>query len=315
MTGWKLAVLLVFGMLAGCSPFSDMQTGRVLDKGETEVTPYYSSTRLSSGGSSAKLQSGYGVTAGIGLAEQRKVDLRFRYELLSFENADDNVHVVGLGPKFRMGADNAAFYLPVGFGFGADEVIETSESWEIQPTLLATESSFGWLETTAAVKGLFRFADEPDPRFAFNLGLSIGPNPHRLAVRPEAGVMFSPQLSGFNYHLSIGLAIGFGEPRSPPADDSRVGGFAINDLEFNASYREIQVTGEIVNRTGFDQNRVRFEVLCTDPLGTVLASTQFEVADLEDGVPRRFEVRASGSELDRVSRCQVRPVEQGPPDS
>ena len=132
--------------------------------------------------------------------------------------------------------------------------------------------------------------------------------------------MISPEGGGLIYHLSIGLSVGFGESRSLPVEVERgkgylVDGFAINDQRIKTSYREIVVTGEIVNRTGIDRDHVRFEVLCTDPVGSVLATTHFELSGLVDGVPRRFEVRMSGIELDRASRCRVRPAGDESPGS
>ena len=69
----RILTLVALACVAGCSPFSDMQTGRVLDKGEREVTPYVSTIGLSSGGETEKLQTGYGVIAGMGVAENRRV--------------------------------------------------------------------------------------------------------------------------------------------------------------------------------------------------------------------------------------------------
>ena len=96
----RMIAVLVFTSLLGCSPFSDMQSGRVLDKGEREVTPYYSTMSIAGSGGSAKVQTGYGVIAGVGLAEHRKADLRVRYEHITFGDYVQTVQLSAFAPSY-----------------------------------------------------------------------------------------------------------------------------------------------------------------------------------------------------------------------
>jgi hypothetical protein len=281
-----------------------MQTGRVLDKGEREVTPYVSTIGLSSGGETEKLQTGYGVIAGMGVAENRRVDVRFRYERIEFDGGGEGVNVLSAGPKFRMGSDDAALYLPIGFGFGGD--LDMSQSWETHPTFLATETLASWAETTASVKALIRFADDPDLRLAFNFGAGLGPDPRRVAVRPEVGIMINPGNDGFTYHLSVGLIVGFGEPRLTPPEEDLVGGFAFNGIAFRDMDGALEVSGEIVNRSGIDYEKATFTVMCSDLVGGVLGTTRFELSGLQQNGGRNFTTYVTGVEAGSVAHCRVR---------
>jgi hypothetical protein len=300
-----MAALAAIAGLAGCSPLADMQTGRVLDRGQQEVTPFVTSMGVVSGAGADDVQSSYGVLAGIGVLDRRRLDFRFRYERILREYGD-SVDVFGFGPKVRLGSDVTAFYLPVGFGVADDW--EESPIWEIQPTFLATDDWGSWVEVTSSAKAVFRLVDESKPAFGMNIGMGIGPNPRRVSVRPEMGILFGPA-GGPTYHLSIGLSVGIGKfPEIVPRENV-VDGFALGNLVFETSFREVRVTGEIVNRTGEDLPRARFVLLCMDPLGTVLAETHFEIERLDADERRPFDLVVTGSELDRVSRCVVRPAD------
>lgn len=300
----RRSALLLIAALCGCaSPFSDFQTAHVLDRGEVAVTPYYSSQSLFSEGDSGRLQSGYGLMAGAGIGSPYRADLRLRYERIVLDEVDGEFNVVGFGPKFRAGSDAAALYLPVGFAFGGD--IETSSTWETQPTFLVTDAITSWWENTASAKVLLRLSDEANPRFAFGLGADLGPDRRRFAVHPELGILFDPGVDGFQYHLGIGLSVGFGEA-GPAVDPRPDGRFSFEALHLEERGDVIEVSGRVVNRTGTDHDRAAFTILCCDRVGGVLATTQIELEDFGDGETRPFSATVARPDSGRAVQCRMR---------
>jgi len=208
-----MVVFALMGMTAlvtGCvAPFSDLQSARLLGKGNVEVTPSYTSVSVSDEGQTEHIQNHYGAQIGFGLA--KFLDLRLRYEHISATVDEDIVsaNVIGFGPKFRLAKNWLAFYVPIGFAFGGD-VEDGSESWQIHPTLLATIPIAKYLEINPSAKIMIPFSsDSFDTLYAFNLGLAISSDVSKWAIRPEVGVCTSFS-SGSFMQFSVGLSLGSG---------------------------------------------------------------------------------------------------------
>jgi len=199
-------------LLTGCvAPFSDLQSARLLGKGNAEVTPSYSSVSASDEGETQKVQDHYGVQAGWGLS--KFMDLRLRYEHISASFEVDgepesiSANVFAFGPKFRLAKNWLAFYVPVGFAFGGD-VEDGSQSWQVHPTLLATVPLGKFLEINPSAKVMIPFSsDAGDVLYAFNLGLALSSDVTKWALRPEVGICVGPGGGSFT-QFSVGLTLG-----------------------------------------------------------------------------------------------------------
>lgn len=202
---FTLACTLAF--LTGCvAPFSDIQSAKLLGKGNVEVTPSYSTVSMTSDGETEHVQNHLGVQAGIGLLEF--MDLRVRYERITgnFDEEDSfGVNVFGFGPKFRLAKNWLALYVPVGFAFGED--IEVGETWQVHPTLLATFPFGKSFELNPSAKVMIPFKkSELDTLYAFNLGAAISTDVSKWAIRPEVGICTNFE-GGHFMHFSIGLSL------------------------------------------------------------------------------------------------------------
>lgn len=196
---------LVLMVAAGCvAPFSEMQSARTVGPGNTEITPSYSHVRFSEGDENEKLQDDFGIQVAMGVNEQ--LDIRARYEMIRLSDADDSetFHTLGAGPKIALVEDRAAFYAPVGLGFGGG--IEVSESVQIQPTLLFTIPVSRQIEINPSAKAQIWLNNDADNLLAFNLGLGLGPDLARWAIRPEVGLLINPGEDGQVWHFSIGVS-------------------------------------------------------------------------------------------------------------
>jgi hypothetical protein len=198
---------------AGCvAPFSELQSARLAGPNRVEVTPSASMVWASEDGDTDRVQNHFGVQVATGISS--RTDLRLRLERIELRGGDGGANIVGLGPKFGLVADRAAFYVPVGFGFGED--IEMSETWQVHPTLLLTYPAHPTIEVNGSLKALVPLVerDQIDDLVAFNIGLGIGPDLQRWAIRPEVGFLFNPGESGHYRHFSIGFTYYF-DRRSP----------------------------------------------------------------------------------------------------
>jgi hypothetical protein len=202
------ALTCALTFVAGCvAPFSDLQSAKLLGRGNVEVTPSYTSVSATSEGETQHIQNHYGVQAGYGLFGF--MDLRLRYERIDL-NADEDsigVNVFGFGPKFRLFKNWLALYVPVGFAFGSD--VQTSESWQVHPTLLATLPIGKSLEINPSAKVMIPFQGDYSTLYAFNLGLAISTDVSKWALRPEIGIC--TDFSGGHFmQLSIGFTVSSG---------------------------------------------------------------------------------------------------------
>lgn len=211
-----LAVGVALAFAAGCvAPFSEMQSAKMLGKGNFEVTPGFTTVSVSDEGETEHIQNEYGAQIGYGLANF--LDLRLRYEHLAgtfaIEDEEESIstNVLAFGPKFRLAKNWLAFYVPIGFAFGGDlEPGDADETWQIHPTLLATLPLGKYLEINPSAKIMIPFSsDNFDTLYAFNLGLALSTDLSKWAVRPEVGICTNFE-GGHFLQFSVGLTLNSG---------------------------------------------------------------------------------------------------------
>ena len=212
-----LALLVLASALAfaaGCvAPFSEMQSAKMLGKGNFEVTPGFTTVSVSDEGETEHLQNEIGAQIGYGIANF--LDLRLRYEHIYASVEDEgetetiSANVLAFGPKFRLAKDWLALYIPIGFGFGGDlDSEDISDTWQVHPTLLMTLPIGKFLEINPSAKIMIPFSsDSFDTLYAFNLGLAISSDISKWAVRPEVGICTNFE-GGHFLQFSIGLTLG-----------------------------------------------------------------------------------------------------------
>jgi hypothetical protein len=187
-------------LLSGCAPtFSDLQSARLAGKGRIELTPSFSSVSASGDEASGHVQNHFGGQVATGVSD--KVDLRVRYEYVDAEG--EGIHILGMGPKFSLVPDRAAFYLPVGTGI-ADR-IQSGDLFQIQPTFLYTQPVNPNFELTGSGKAILWVDRDVDDLVAFNLGAGISSDLQRWAIRPEGGILINPGEDGRYWHFSLGF--------------------------------------------------------------------------------------------------------------
>jgi hypothetical protein len=195
-----LGVLASCCLIPACAPtFSELQSARLAGPGRVEVTPSYSSTFFSGDGETEKAQDHFGVQLATGVSEN--VDLRVRYEYIKIE--DDGIHVVGLGPKFSLARDRAAFYIPVGTAI--EEDIQSGDLFSFHPTFLYTQPFSPSFELTASGKAILWVDRDIDDYLGFNLGAGISSDLTKWAIRPEGGILINPGEEGSFWHVSVGF--------------------------------------------------------------------------------------------------------------
>ena len=200
------ATALALAMLSSACAFSDLQSARLVGPGRFEVTPSYSSTSFSQKGETEKVQSRFGIQAATGLAPH--FDWRLRYEYTSLTDSQEaGVSILGTGPKFRLVEDRLALHTPVGFAFGGD--IDSSDTWQLQPTLLFTTYPFGGdVEITISGRGVIWLNDDAaESLLGANLGLGLSSDFDRWVVRPEIGFLKDPGGEGTLWQWSVGFSI------------------------------------------------------------------------------------------------------------
>jgi hypothetical protein len=196
--------ILVTGALAiqACiPPYADYQSAKLVGPGRAEITPFYSSMWFSADGETEKVQDDIGVQLATGLVDN--VDVRIRYERISVN--DNTLHVVAAGPKFLLVRNRLALFTPIGTAFGED--IESSELWQLQPTLLFTAQAAPAIEVNASAKTLLWLDSDGETLLAFNLGLGLNPRGTDIWFRPETGLLVNPGESGYAFHFGIGLTL------------------------------------------------------------------------------------------------------------
>ncbi len=187
-----VAILIVFASGFSCVPvFSDLQSARLVGKGQVELTPYYTNTGSDSEAGGA---NHLGANFAIGLSQ--KVDLRGRVETNWIE--DQNDFILGVGPKTSLIENRIAAFLPVGYGFN-------SGVFQLQPTMLfSLPFAKEKLEATLAPKYLISLCEDCESNFAANFGLGFSPDFDRWAVRAEYGrILAEDGLGQFSLGISF----------------------------------------------------------------------------------------------------------------
>jgi ABC-type Fe3+-hydroxamate transport system substrate-binding protein len=203
----SFVALFILLFQTGCTPvFSELQSAKLIEKGEFEVT----AARSSVSWDGDHVQDHYGLQVAAGLSE--KSNLRLRYEHVETDDfglsnsSGLTAEVISLGLKREIDKDRIALYLPIGFAFGGD--IEESETWAFHPTLLFSHSVNRYIELNPSVKALIPLSNSnAEILVAVNLGIGISPNIDKWVIRPETGWLFDPGEEGHYTHFSIGLTI------------------------------------------------------------------------------------------------------------
>jgi hypothetical protein len=181
-----------------------LQSARTVGKGKLESTPSYSSVSFAEDGEGFKAQNHYGIQFGYGLSDDTDLRVRIEHIVVDDNNVDVSATAIGFGPKFGKN-DRFAFYLPIGFAVGED--IETSETWEILPTLLFTIPVNENLELNPSTMYIITTNKDSDNLIAFNLGAGFSSDLSKWMIRPEYGHLYNFNESGHFSQFSIGLTI------------------------------------------------------------------------------------------------------------
>ena len=196
------SMILVVIMSYSCAPvFSDLQSAKLVGKGNFETTPSFTTTSQTVDGETDHIQNHFGFQLGYGLS--KRVDLRARYEYIGVDKDiwDANANVFGFGPKVSLLKDRIAVYVPIGFAFGGDATYV--DDLELQPTLLFTIPAGRYIEINPSAKAII--GDEF--LCAFNLGLGLSTNLNKYVIRPEYGILLNPGESGRAGQFSVGATI------------------------------------------------------------------------------------------------------------
>jgi hypothetical protein len=190
-----------------------MQGARTVAPRAFEATPFYSSVSTAEGGEREKAYNQFGLLLALGASERVDVRARIERQVVSGE-PDDALTVVGVGPKIALAPDKAALFLPIGLAFGGG--LEASRTLAVHPTLLFSIPFSRSLELNPSTKLLIPLNQGeggPGLLWAANLGLAVGPDVRRWAIRPEIGVLRNPGESGYALHYTIGASFGAGPGR------------------------------------------------------------------------------------------------------
>lgn len=204
LSAFSVLVILLM-TFNSCAPvFSELQDARLVGKNNVEATGGYSTVSSNgvNGGGNDKVQNEITIAGAYGLSNN--FDARFRYAAVWLHDGvgDGVTSMLSFGPKFKLLENHLAFYLPVGFAFGAGA--EISNSWQTHPTLLGTIPVVDKLDINPSFKVLFPLGGEQSTLVAVNLGLGIKVL-DGLTVRPEYGVLFDPGAEGTFRQFSLGV--------------------------------------------------------------------------------------------------------------
>ena len=195
------ASLPILLLLNRCAPvFSEMQSAKLVKKGEVEATGLYSNVGFTDEGNADHVQNHLGLRMSYGLSD--KINLRFGYENV-FESGAESAHIIGVGPKISILENRIAAFIPLGTALGKD--ISTGDSWQIHPTALFTVPVTDNIEFNPSAKWLIPFNRDQENLVALNFGAGLSTDIDRWVVRPEIGLLYNPGNSGHYTHYSIGF--------------------------------------------------------------------------------------------------------------
>ncbi len=193
----KLHILILSAslLLAGCHVFSELQTAKMLKKGEKETLgsiSFYLSPEPPIADVHLGFQRGYGITD--------RLNWRWRYETGIWE-----LHAFGTGPKYGLDGDKTALYFPIGFGY--EKIFETVH-WQFQPSIIRSLPARGNNEAYFSFKPIIPLWDKEIQTisYAINIGYGIVTASGRYVVSPELGMLLSKDQSDGMVHFSIGFA-------------------------------------------------------------------------------------------------------------
>ena len=185
--------------------FSNIQSAKLVNKGESEFTPSY--TALSG------YQYNYGLQYAYGL--DNKKNIRFRIERLNMgdeftffgDEYDFNLDMtyIGGGVKYELKENLSSVYLPLSLtvGDGDDNILTMFE-----PTYLHTFSSKKdkfFSETSLSVKALIPLDAFSDASMALNIGFGFTTNSSKWVLRPEIGCLYTKDNNNIT-QSSIGIS-------------------------------------------------------------------------------------------------------------
>jgi len=202
-------IVFLLTLVSSCAPvLSDLQSARHLEKGQLEVTPSLSYMNWSSNDEINQFH--LGSQGGYGITDRLEVRLRYEYISAKLDFFGDgtlertSAHAIGFGTKYSIIRDRLSVYLPIGFGLGDD--IVTSDTWQMQPTLLFTHRFNQKIEITPSFKYVNTFSNTQD-FIALNVGLGLSTNLDKWVIRPEYSYGEGTEIGGSFSTFSLGFSI------------------------------------------------------------------------------------------------------------
>jgi hypothetical protein len=199
-----LTAVLCGWSVVGCAPV--FQDARLLEKGQAEITPSFSPTYGSGGGTTEHVSNNFGVHGLFGVSE--RVNLGFGYGRIQpagLASGAGGINGLGFGPKFGLVKDRAALALPLTFAVGNG--VDTSQSFQFHPTAIFTVPMSPNVDLNPSIGALVPFCDGCDTLLRLNLGVGLRPGGGRAVIRPEFGILLSPGDSGSVWTFGIGASI------------------------------------------------------------------------------------------------------------
>jgi len=211
-----LALVFALGVLSATAAaqylFTDMQSGWVLSPRQAEISGSFGSVTANYGNGmgSEHAWNIYGVNLGYGLF--KNVELRARYGYLDPSGGGSGASAFSFGPKVNLWKNKLSIIVPVEFLTG--QYVETSQSWNIQPGLIASFPIGKKFEITPSAKALIPLYKDPyneaDTLVAVDVGAGFfATADRRLVIRPEIGILFDPGQSGSFVQFGIGVSYCF----------------------------------------------------------------------------------------------------------
>ncbi len=196
--------------LPGCYSFSTFQSARLLEPGQTSLTPSISRQAFVADGSYDDLWSVADVQLRHGVSS--KLDLGIKCSRIGI---GDGYQFIALDPKVGIARERLSFSLPIGFFFG--DGVDRSDSYQLHPTLLASERINDLAELNLAFKRIWFLKQGADDFWALNLGARLGPQWKGVSFHPELGVLLDPGLGflwdpadeDFYFQWGLGVAYDF----------------------------------------------------------------------------------------------------------
>ena len=198
----KLLIFIIPLIVIGCAPLttSDIQSAKLLNKGEYELTP---SVSIGINTKYLGMQAGYGLSENTNLRmriERIIIETDFQNELNDFNISESLTHL-SFGAKYNIFKDKLAFYIPISHTFS-----NFSSFTLIEPTLFFSISG-KYLELNPSLKLLI--TQELEPIDVINIGFGISRNLNKWVLRTELGCL-GYILSDFDScfpQASLGLSI------------------------------------------------------------------------------------------------------------